>query len=59
MVQNDGNDWLIDKDNKPIMPFNHKIFTKFNLPMPKPEDIPLEKAKEAIDLVAIAKSKIN
>src|SRR3990167_602993 len=50
-VQNDLNDWLLDKNNQPTMPTNHKYFTKFNLPMPLPEDIPLIKVDEVIDLI--------
>lgn len=56
-VQNDLNDWLIDVDNKPTMPIDHKIFTKFGLPIPDPKDIPSEKVREVIDLRKVAEAK--
>ena len=56
-VQNDKNDWLINEKNEPIMPVNHKYFTKFNLPMPLPEDIPQIKSDEPIDLIKVAEIK--
>ena len=56
-VQNDKNDWLINELNLPIMPVNHKYFTKFGLPMPLPEDIPIVKAEEPIDLIKVAENK--
>jgi len=54
-AQNDGNDWLIDDKDAPTLPINHKVFTKFGLPMPKPEDIPVKKAAEPVNLVEVAK----
>ena len=39
------------------MPVNHKYFTKFNLPMPLPEDIPQIKSDEPIDLIKVAEIK--
>ena len=57
-VQNDLNDWLIDDTNKPTIPIDHKIFTKLGLPMPKPEDIPIAKVNDRIDLMEIAKGGI-
>lgn len=54
-AQNDGNDWLIDNNNNPTLPVNHKIFTKFGLPMPDPADIPVQKSTESIDLVLRAR----
>lgn len=56
-VQNDGNDWLIDGASKPTLPINHKIFTKFGLPMPKPMDIPAIRVTECVDLLEVAKTK--
>lgn len=56
-VQDDLNDWLIGTDNKPTMPFNHKIFTKLGLPMPLPKDIPPPKVSERIDLIKVAEIK--
>jgi len=55
--QNDGNDWILDKDSKPLKPVNHKIFTKLSLPMPDPKDIPVVKCEECIDLLKAAKTK--
>lgn len=53
--QNDGNDWEIDKDDLPVIPIcGEKIFLKYGLPVPKPEDIPLVKVEKAIDLMAKA-----
>ena len=56
-VQNDRNDWLIDAVAKPVMPFNHKVFTKMDLPMPLPKDIPLVMVTEVVDLIEVAKVK--
>lgn len=53
--QNDGNDWLIDENNEPVKPVNHKIFTKLGLPMPDPIDIPEERVSgRAVDLIKVA-----
>lgn len=49
-VQNDLNDWLVDTTDKPTMPIDHKIFTKFGLPIPDPKDIPADKVEKVIDL---------
>lgn len=49
-VQNDLNDWLIDKDNKPTMPVDHKLYTKLGLPIPDPKDIPATKQSEPVDI---------
>jgi len=54
---NDWQDWLLDVNDKPTMPTNHKYFTKFGLPMPLPEDIPIAKADEPIDLIKVAEIK--
>ena len=56
-VQNDGNDWLIDEDGNPTKPIGHEIFTKFNLPVPDPADIPAQKVSEHIDLMEEARKK--
>lgn len=56
-VQNDKNDWLIDINNNPTMPTNHKYFTKLGLPMPLPKDIPITKVDEAVDLIKVAEIK--
>ncbi len=56
-VQNDGNDWLIDENNKPIKPLHFFVFEKLNLPMPDPNDIPDERVSSFIDLIAVAKEK--
>lgn len=50
-VQNDRNDWIIDKDNLPVKPLNYRVFEKFGLPVPTPDKLPLEEAVEAVDLV--------
>lgn len=54
-AQNDLNDWLIDDTDKPTLPLNHKAFTKFDLPMPDPLDIPAQKQINPIDLLQVAK----
>lgn len=56
-VQNDRNDWLLDERGDVAIPMNYRTFEKLDLPMPKPEDIPLEMAEEAIDLIAVAREK--
>lgn len=56
-VQNDGNDWEVDLNNSPIKPLNSWVFTKFNLPIPEPKDIPVEKTAGPIDLMAVARIK--
>lgn len=53
-VQNDGNHWEIDAQNKPTRPTDHKFYTKRGLPMPKPQDIPTEKVENRIDLHEVA-----
>ena len=57
-VQNDHNDWMIDALDKPVLPLNHKIFTKRGLPMPDPKDIPAVKSPERVDLVKAAEEKL-
>lgn len=57
-VQNDGNDWLIDELNNPLLPIDHKMFTKFRLPMPDPKDIPVQKVIEIINLKKVAEEKL-
>ena len=54
-VQNDRNDWLIDENNNPVKPMNHKLFTKLGLPIPLPKDIPMSMVEESIDLIEYAK----
>ena len=41
-AQNDKEDWIVDKDNKPIEPMNKEMFLELELSI-KPEDIPNEK----------------
>src|SRR3990167_1381756 len=53
-VQNDLNDWILNSDNTPKEPIDAKIFTKLNLPIPLPKDIPTKKVAERIDLFAKA-----
>lgn len=55
-IQNDGNDWIIDNSNKPIKPLNDWVFTKFNVPVPDPKNIPTDKVTVRIDLLAVAKA---
>jgi hypothetical protein len=51
MVQNDLNDWELDENNEPVKPLDSEIlFEKFGLPVPKPQDIPMEKSVQRIDL---------
>ena len=57
-AQNDGNDWIVDNLGAPVKPLGHKAFTKFNLPMPGPKDIPAVKVTSPIDLIAAAKAKV-
>lgn len=56
-VQNDMNDWLLDANNNPTMPFNHKVFTKLGLPIPLVSGIPIKKVSEAVDLIKVAEIK--
>jgi len=56
-VQNDGNDWIVSKQDKPLEPINAKQFIKRGLPIPDPKDIPLVKVEKAIDLLEEAKKK--
>ena len=54
--QADGNDWVLDKANKPTIPLmGEKVFKKFGLPVPRPEDIPSKLVDEAIDLLQKAR----
>jgi hypothetical protein len=53
-AQNDLNDWLIDENDNPVKPVDFKIYEKHGLEMPKPENIPSEKASKPIDLRAVA-----
>lgn len=39
-VQNDLNDWEIDKNNNPVRLVDWKYFEKFELPQPTPDMIP-------------------
>lgn len=51
-VQNDGNQWEIDKDGKPTVPMMAaKQFLKRGLLVPDPKDIPTEKVSEQVDLI--------
>jgi hypothetical protein len=52
-VQNDGNDWEVDEDNKPERILHHKLFTKHGLPEPTVDEIPAEKVAGNIDHLAI------
>lgn len=56
-VQTDLNDWILNPDNTPKEPTDAKIFTKFKLPIPLPQDIPTQKATERIDLFKVAEIK--
>lgn len=56
-VQNDLNDWLVDENKNPVIPVDHEVYTKFNLPIPKPEDIPSQKVTERVDLKKEAETK--
>ena len=58
-AQNDGNDWIVDNLGAPVKPLGHKAFTKFNLPMPEPKDIPAERVEKPIDLIAEAQAKVG
>ena len=58
-VQNDLNDWIIDETNLPLKPIDWDIFTKLNLPIPKPEDIPDVKVDTRIDLIKEAETKVG
>ena len=56
-VQNDGNDWIVGVDGKPVKPLSHTVFTKLNLPMPLPIDIPDIRQEKPVDLIAQARLK--
>lgn len=56
-VQNDLNDWLVDEADVAILPVGHEVFTKLDLPMPDPKDIPTEKVVDPIDLRKVAEEK--
>lgn len=56
-VQNDGNDWVIGEDGKPVEPLNSLIFRKRGLPLPDPKEIPLLPVEKPVDLVAAAEAK--
>ena len=46
-VQNDGEDWVIDSQNKPVEPVTKKRFLQLGLSI-DPKDIPKQKVVEAI-----------
>ena len=46
-VQNDLEDWILDKDNKPIKPIDKEKFTGLGLSI-DPKDIPIEKLSKSI-----------
>lgn len=50
-AQNDLNDWIVNEAYEPLMPVNHKQFTKRGLSVPTPDMIPLEKPEKPIDWV--------
>ncbi len=56
-LQNDGNDWIINEERKPVKPIDFEIFEKLNLDIPNPDDIPVEKEDYNINLLEVAKSK--
>lgn len=56
-IQNDLNDWIVDKNNNPIEPIDAFMFNKLNKKIPKPQDIPNQKVSTRIDLIAIAEDK--
>ncbi len=56
-VQNDGEDWVIDKDNKPIEPMNKKLFLRLGFSI-DPKDIPIEPVKESILMDKLLKGSI-
>lgn len=57
-VQNDGNDWIVDRFDAPLKPLCHMVFTKRGLPMPQAKDIPAVKVEKTIDLIAEAMAKV-
>ena len=59
MVQNDGNDWIVDNLGAPVKPLAHMAFTKLGLPMPLARDIPAERVEKLVDLIAEAKAKVG
>lgn len=54
LIQNDLNDWLVTAQNIPTMPLNFEAFQQYNLPIPLPINIPLQRVAERIDLLALA-----
>lgn len=58
-VQNDGNDWVLDKFNNPIEPVSAKVYQKYNLPVPNPKGLPTKMVEEIIDLQMVVKSLAN
>lgn len=40
LAQNDGNDWLVDENNKPVEILNSLSYIKAGLDLPRPEDLP-------------------
>ena len=59
MVQNDLNDWEVDMANRPVRPVEHLFYTKYNLPMPSPADIPAQKVAKRIDLIRVSKDEVG
>lgn len=47
-VQNDQNDWIVDKDNKPVTPIDADILAKRGVTVPKPESLSVCKLTERV-----------
>ena len=58
-AQNDLNDWLVDEKGDPTKPVNYSLFEKMNLPLPNPNDIPVQLASDPIDLIKVAQEKAD
>ncbi len=54
-VQNDLNDWIIDRTNKPVDIIDYALFGKLGLSKPRPQDIPNQKVTTRIDWLAAAR----
>jgi len=56
MVQNDRNDWLIDKDNKPLEPLNKTEYIKLGLNI-DPKDLPTEMM--TVNIIELTQQALN
>lgn len=50
-IQNDGEDWLLDAQDKPMIPVNDKLYDRYALSK-DPRDIPPQPLREAITVTA-------